>query len=133
MGHGGGKWERGCTHAMHGRIRVAIDPRTPKIPGRSTSGFRTHLLPAFSHLTIDHESLSGRSTVATPNIDTFNVWVLNCTFPFITHQFASDGGSTHVVHGRSRMATGGGASLPLGGVKQCSRLIETSKHQQRRI
>ena len=29
----------GCTHAMHGRSRMTIDPRTPTMPGRNTSGF----------------------------------------------------------------------------------------------
>ena len=29
----------GCTHVMHGRSRMTIDPRTPTMPGRSTSGF----------------------------------------------------------------------------------------------
>ena len=30
---------RGCTHVMHGRSRMTIDPRIPTMPGRSTSGF----------------------------------------------------------------------------------------------
>ena len=30
---------RGCTHAMHGRSHVTIDPRIPTMLGRSTSGF----------------------------------------------------------------------------------------------
>ena len=29
----------GGTHVMHGRSRVAIDPRVPTMPGLSTSGF----------------------------------------------------------------------------------------------
>ena len=30
----------GCAHLMHGRSRMAIDPRIPTLPGRgSTSGF----------------------------------------------------------------------------------------------
>ena len=29
----------GCTHVMHGRSRMIIDPRIPTLPGRSTSGF----------------------------------------------------------------------------------------------
>ena len=33
---GGRGW---CTHVMHGRSRVTIDPRVPIMPGRSTSGF----------------------------------------------------------------------------------------------
>ena len=28
-----------CTHVMHGRSRMTVDPRIPTIPGRSTSGF----------------------------------------------------------------------------------------------
>ena len=31
--------EVGGTHVIHSRSRVAIDPRIPTIPGRSTSGF----------------------------------------------------------------------------------------------
>ena len=27
-----------CTHVMHGRSRMTKDPRTPTMPGRSTSG-----------------------------------------------------------------------------------------------
>ena len=34
-GRGGG------THVMHGRSRVAIEPRPPTMPGRSTSGVPT--------------------------------------------------------------------------------------------
>ena len=29
----------GCTHVVHGRSRVTIDPRIPATPGRNTSGF----------------------------------------------------------------------------------------------
>ena len=28
-----------CTHVMHDRSRIAIDPRIPSMPGRSTLGF----------------------------------------------------------------------------------------------
>ena len=36
-----------------------------------------------SHLTIDHASLSRRSTVPTPNRDTSNVWALITLLPYI--------------------------------------------------
>ena len=39
LGVGVGGWGR-CTHVKHGRSRMTIDPRTPPMPGRSTSGFR---------------------------------------------------------------------------------------------
>ena len=29
----------GCTHVMHGRSRMTVDPRIPTMPGQSTSGF----------------------------------------------------------------------------------------------
>ena len=32
-------WGAGCTHVMHGRSRMTIDPRIPTMPGRNTSGF----------------------------------------------------------------------------------------------
>ena len=47
-------------------------------------GGRTHLLLASSYLTIDHASLSRRSTVPTPNRDTSNIWALITRFPYIT-------------------------------------------------
>ena len=38
VGGPGGKGGGGrCTHVMHGRSRVTIDPRIPAMPGRSTS------------------------------------------------------------------------------------------------
>ena len=39
-------------------------------------GGRTRLLLTLSHLTLDHASLSRRSTVPTPNRDTANIWAL---------------------------------------------------------
>ena len=36
---GGGRKGRGCTHFVHGRSRMTIDPRIRTMPGRSTSGF----------------------------------------------------------------------------------------------
>ena len=30
--------EGGCTHVMHGRSRITIDPRIPTMPRQSTSG-----------------------------------------------------------------------------------------------
>ena len=36
-----------------------------------------------SHLTIDHASLSRRSTVPTPNRDTSNVWALSTFIPYV--------------------------------------------------
>ena len=36
-----------------------------------------------SHLTVDHASLSRRSTVPTPDRDTSNVWVLNTFLPLL--------------------------------------------------
>ena len=35
-----------------------------------------------SHLTVDHASLSRRSTVPTPNKDTSNIWGLTTPFPY---------------------------------------------------
>ena len=35
---GGGTHIMGCTRVMHGRSRMAVDPRIPAMPGRSTSG-----------------------------------------------------------------------------------------------
>ena len=29
----------GCTHVIHGRSRMVVGPRIPKMPERSTSGF----------------------------------------------------------------------------------------------
>ena len=37
-----------------------------------------------SHLAIDHASLSGQSTVFSPNRDTSSVWALIARFPYIT-------------------------------------------------
>lgn len=37
----------GCTLAMHGRSRPTIDPRTPAIPERSTSGFHDPEIACF--------------------------------------------------------------------------------------
>ena len=37
--HQGARGGAGCTHAMHGRSRMITDPRTPTMPGRSTSSF----------------------------------------------------------------------------------------------
>ena len=37
-----------------------------------------------NHLTIDHASLSRRSTVPTPDRDTSNIWALIKLFPYIT-------------------------------------------------
>ena len=36
---GGREGERGCSQLMHGRSRMAIDPRIPTMPGRSMSSF----------------------------------------------------------------------------------------------
>ena len=38
--------EGGCTHVMHGRSRITIDPRIPTLPGRSVAEieFRTQKL-----------------------------------------------------------------------------------------
>ena len=53
-------------------IRMAIDPRIPAMPGRTTSGFHVFFegggnsfVAGLSHLTIDHASLSRRSTAPT--------------------------------------------------------------------
>ena len=92
----------GCTHIMYGRSLIilrsmAIDPRMPTMPGRSTSGFPRsdrHLLAPSAkygegvficcllcHLTIDHASLSRRSTVPTPDRGTSNIWAFITLFP----------------------------------------------------
>ena len=94
-----GKKTGGCTQFVHGRSRMAVDPRIPTMPRRNTSGFqpgrhclhqarsavrcsatgggRAYLFVAcLSRLTIDHASLSRRSTVPTPNRDTSNIWAL---------------------------------------------------------
>ena len=38
-GAGGVNGWGGCTHFVHGRSRMTIDPRMPTLPGRSTLGF----------------------------------------------------------------------------------------------
>ena len=47
-----------------------------------------HLLLALSRWTIDHASLSRRSTVPTPNRDLSNVWALSTFIPFIKFWFS---------------------------------------------
>ena len=93
------------------------------MPDKNTSGFhrggrggksRGHLLLALSHLTIDHASLSRRSTVPTPNRDTSNDWALITPFLHILHKNCSLilppswhrgwGVCTQFVHGRSRIS-----------------------------
>ena len=34
-----GREGEGCTHVMHGRRRITIDPRISTLPGQSTPGF----------------------------------------------------------------------------------------------
>ena len=36
---GGNRGGEGCTQLVHSRSRMAIEPRIPTMPGRSTSGF----------------------------------------------------------------------------------------------
>ena len=43
-------------------------------------GAKGSFVACLSHLTIDHASLSTRSTVSTRNSDTSNTWVLFCSF-----------------------------------------------------
>ena len=52
-------------------------------PSRRRGG-RTHLLLALVILTIDHASLSRRSTVPTPVRDTSNISALVTLLPYIT-------------------------------------------------
>ena len=94
-GGGGSVFDRNYVlDLMHGRSRMTIDPRNPTMPGRSMSGFHRPgrsaegggilmcCLPYF-HLTIDHASLSRRSTVPTPNNrDTSNNWAVITLFPY---------------------------------------------------
>ena len=40
VGRGNGYGGGGCTHVKHGRSRTTIDPRSPTMPGRNTSGFQ---------------------------------------------------------------------------------------------
>ena len=47
------------------------------------------MLLAIGHLTIDHASLSRRSTVPTPNRDTSNIWALITFFPRYIETFCS--------------------------------------------
>ena len=51
---------------MHGCSRMTVDPRIPRTLGRSTSGFhrpgRYSFFARLGHMTIDHASLSRRST-----------------------------------------------------------------------
>ena len=56
-----------------------------KDAGEGSGGGMAYLFVAcLSHLTIDHASLSRRSTVPTPNRDTSNVWALITLLPYIT-------------------------------------------------
>ena len=54
---------RGGTQFVHGRSRMAIDPRIPVMPGRSTSGFsptrQTLLAPSATHRQVFGESHEG--------------------------------------------------------------------------
>ena len=54
--------------------------------GRGEGGGATILLLALGHLTIDHASLSRRSTVPAPDRDTSNIWALITLLPFITQK-----------------------------------------------
>ena len=62
---------------------LPLPPLTLKIPvgGREV---RNHLLLACGHLTVDHASLSRRSTVPTPNGDTSNISVFITSLPYYT-------------------------------------------------
>ena len=62
---------------MHGRSRMAVDPRILTMPGWSTSGFYQpegvgwggglSFVARRSHVAIDHACLSRRRTVPNPN------------------------------------------------------------------
>ena len=53
---------------MHGQSLMAIDPRTPTMPGRGGE-CTPLLLTLVIYLTVDHASLSRRSTVPAPDRD----------------------------------------------------------------
>ena len=57
---------------MHGRTRMSIDPRSLAMPGRGEYGGTYSFVACLSRLTIDHASLSRRSTVLTPSRDISN-------------------------------------------------------------
>ena len=50
--------------------------------GGGRGGGRTHLFPAFVILAIDHASLLRLSILATPYIDTSNVWAFVMFLPY---------------------------------------------------
>ena len=52
--------------------------------GAIIEGAAYSFVACLSHLTIDHASLSRRSTVPTPNRDTSNIWALITLHPHIT-------------------------------------------------
>ena len=52
--------------------------------GRGGAGYSFVACP--SHLTIDHASLSRRSTLPSPNRDTSNIWALITLIPHILHR-----------------------------------------------
>ena len=78
-----------------GRALSSSDAKT-----RNTQGSRTYqrswagkggrggysFVACLSYLTIDHASLSRRSTVPTPNRDTSNIWTLSTVLPYMAHE-----------------------------------------------
>ena len=70
-----------------------------------------------SHLTLDHASLSRRSTVPTPNRDTFNIWALITLFPcttwklcwlILSSSWGREGGVMRGAGGKLEASRGGG-------------------------
>ena len=63
---------------------VLRDTRRVSIVDRGGWGGAYSFVACLSHLTIDHASLSRRSTVPTPNRDTSNIWALMTLLPYTT-------------------------------------------------
>ena len=57
---------------------------SPGQTGGGEGGGAYSFVACLGHLTIDHASLSRRSTVPTPNRDTSNIWALVALLPYIT-------------------------------------------------
>ena len=55
--------------------------------GRRGGG--SSFVACLGHVTVDHASISRRSTVATPNIDTSNVCVLSKFIPYVASKLVA--------------------------------------------
>ena len=76
----------GCGFGGTSTGSEAVQRREPGLEGGRRgrgggNGGRTHFVACVSHLTVDHATLSRRSTVPAPNRDTSNIGVLGTFFP----------------------------------------------------